>query len=132
MTTPRPFAPLSSAPPTAGKAGAGRPISDAGRPPDFEAAGILPVHPSGAVLLHLRDDRPDVGSPNRWGMLGGMIEPGESRKAAAFRELQEEAGRRPAALVLFAVDDHPSLRRPGTTVRSHIFAAAVDWSLDDL
>jgi len=65
-------------------------------------------------------------------MLGGMLEPGESPRDAALRELDEEAGVRPPALLTFAVDDHPSLRRPGKTVRSHVFAAAVDWSLDDL
>lgn len=100
--------------------------------PHVHAAGVIPVHPSGMVLLQLRDDRAEVGSPNRWGMLGGMLEAGESPEEAALREMDEEVGRRPAVLHHYASGDHASLRRPGVVVRSHVYGAAVDWTLDDL
>lgn len=96
------------------------------------AAGVVPVRPGGAILLMLRDDRPDIGSPNHWSTLGGHVEPGETPEQAAWREVNEEVGRRPPALIACGFSDTPSLRAPYRTVRSHMFAARVEWTLDDL
>lgn len=41
------------------------------------------------ILLGLRSK--DVNEPNTWGIIGGMIEDGESPKQAAKREVREEA-----------------------------------------
>lgn len=99
---------------------------------DRHAAGIFPVYPGGAILLQLRDDRPDVAAPNCWSTIGGHIEPGESPTEAAIRELEEETGRRPDAVLSAGYHDHPSGRIPGITIRSHLFATPARWSLDDL
>jgi 8-oxo-dGTP diphosphatase len=96
------------------------------------AAGVIPVRPGGAILLMLRDDRPGIGSPNRWSTLGGYLEAGETPLQAARREVEEEVGQRPPRLLPFGVADGPSLRTPAVTVRSHMFGVRVTWTLDDL
>ena len=45
----------------------------------------------GWLLLQQRDDN-TVVEPNRWCLIGGAVEPGESSLAAARRELEEETG----------------------------------------
>ena len=96
------------------------------------AAGVIPVRPGGAILLMLRDDRPDIGSPNRWSTLGGYLEAGETPLQAAKREVEEEVGQRAIRLLPFGFVDGPSLRAPEVTVRSHMFGVRVTWTLDDL
>lgn len=97
------------------------------------SAGVIPVRPGGAVLLQLRDNRPEVGSGDCWGVLGGYVEPGESPEEAAWREIEEEIGVRPDALMFAGHFDHGSLRAPASvTVRLHLYAARAYWNLDDL
>jgi 8-oxo-dGTP diphosphatase len=100
--------------------------------PQQHAAGIIPVYPGGAILLQLRDDRPDVAAPNCWSTIGGHIELGETPAEAAAREMEEETGRRPATVFPAGYIDHPSSRTPGIVVRSHIFATLAPWPLDDM
>ena len=100
--------------------------------PTRHAAAVIPVRPGGAILLLKRDDRPDISSPNRWSTLGGYVEPGETPEAAAWREIEEEAGRRPDTLVPAGFADGRSTRPPNDIVRSHLFGARVTWTLDDL
>ena len=55
-------------------------------------AGIaLVTNELGEILLHLRDDKPDIPHPNQWGFLGGGCEDGEEPTQAVLRELFEEA-----------------------------------------
>ncbi|MBI2245392.1 MAG: NUDIX hydrolase [Nocardioides sp.] len=54
-------------------------------------ASVLLVDPRGWVLLQERDERPVI-DPDRWGLVGGHVEPGEEFQAAAYRELAEETG----------------------------------------
>ncbi|MEM8787703.1 MAG: NUDIX domain-containing protein [Pseudomonadota bacterium] len=54
----------------------------------------------GRLLLQLRDADPTVTHPGLWGLFGGGVEPGESLKAAAIRELDEELGIAPAPTAL--------------------------------
>ncbi|MFE5869904.1 NUDIX domain-containing protein [Streptomyces roseifaciens] len=46
----------------------------------------------GELLLHLRDDLPDIAWANHWSVLGGGCDPGEAPGQAIVRELDEEAG----------------------------------------
>lgn len=43
-------------------------------------------------LLQLRDNKEGIFFPNHWGLFGGAIEDGESKKFALKRELKEELG----------------------------------------
>jgi 8-oxo-dGTP pyrophosphatase MutT (NUDIX family) len=54
-------------------------------------ARVLPVSPDGAVLL-LQDQDPARPGVLRWGSIGGAVDPGESLREAAVRELHEETG----------------------------------------
>jgi 8-oxo-dGTP pyrophosphatase MutT (NUDIX family) len=57
-----------------------------------EAAGVVQVvlvDRRGWVLMQERDEYA-AADPNRWGLVGGGIEPGESEVDAAHRELDEE------------------------------------------
>jgi 8-oxo-dGTP diphosphatase len=57
----------------------------------YETALILLVDRTGALLLQHRDEHARI-APNKWGLPGGHVEPGESPLAAARRELLEETG----------------------------------------
>ena len=54
-------------------------------------ANVLLVDHHGAVLMQERDATP-VLDPERWGLPGGHLEPGEEPVEAARRELEEETG----------------------------------------
>ncbi|UFQ16105.1 MULTISPECIES: NUDIX domain-containing protein [Streptomyces] len=61
----------------------------------------------GELLLHLRDDLPDIAWPAHWSLLGGGCDPGEDPAAAIVRELDEEAGLTVVPLTqLFDITDH--------------------------
>ncbi|MFF8658168.1 NUDIX domain-containing protein [Streptomyces huasconensis] len=61
----------------------------------------------GELLLHLRDDLPDIAWPAHWSLLGGGCDPGEDPAAAIVRELDEEAGLTAVPLTeLFDITDH--------------------------
>lgn len=54
-------------------------------------ASVLLVDGRGWVLLQERDEHPVI-DPERWGLVGGHVDPGEDFEAAAYRELEEETG----------------------------------------
>lgn len=71
------------------------------------AAVATVVLRAGAVLLVKRGKEPDLG---RWAFPGGSIEPGETAREAALREVREETGVRVRVLDLVDVWDslHPA------------------------
>lgn len=61
----------------------------------------------GELLLHLRDDLPNIAWPAHWSLLGGGCDPGEPPATAIVRELDEEAGLTTDLLTeLFEITDH--------------------------
>lgn len=55
------------------------------------AAGIL-MNDKKEILLHLRDNKPDIDCPNTWGFIGGHVEKNEGVLEALKREILEEVG----------------------------------------
>lgn len=96
-------------------------------------AGVILVDRRGWVLLQERDEHPRI-DPDKWGLAGGHLDPGEDFEAGAYRELEEETGVRldPGTLELWGefVVDH---REPyGTFDRMRVFVAATDLTDDDI
>ncbi|MGD9958953.1 NUDIX domain-containing protein [Nocardioides sp.] len=52
-------------------------------------AGVILVDARGRLLLQERDEHPAI-DPDRWGLVGGHVDPGEDFEPAAYRELAEE------------------------------------------
>ncbi len=55
----------------------------------MDYAGVL-LEKEGKFLFQLRDCKPNISNPHKWGIFGGGIETGETPKIAAMRELKEE------------------------------------------
>ena len=94
-------------------------------------ACVVLVDPHGRLLLQERDEHPVI-DPEKWGMCGGHLEPGEDPLTGAVRELEEETGvlLAPGDLTLVvatvfhaAYDSHDELS---------LYAAAVDLTDDDV
>ena len=56
----------------------------------FHVAAVIVLDDARNVVLQLRDNKANIGDPNRWGLFGGQIEPGETMCEAAAREVNEE------------------------------------------
>jgi 8-oxo-dGTP pyrophosphatase MutT (NUDIX family) len=100
---------------------------------DPQAFGcVILVDAAGRVLLQERDEHAPI-DPERWGLAGGHLEPGEDPEAGAYREVEEETGVRldPGTLEPFDVLDvfHPTY---GSVDRVHVFVGRVDLTDDDI
>lgn len=96
-------------------------------------AGVVLVDGAGRILLQERDEHAPI-DPERWGLAGGHVEPGEDFEAAAYRELEEETGVRlpTGSLTLLGefVVDHTQAH--GTWDRMQVFVAATDLTDADI
>ncbi len=96
-------------------------------------AGVLLVDRRGWLLLQERDEHPRI-DPEKWGLPGGHLDPGEDFEPGAHRELEEETGVRlaPGELELFGefVVDHRHAY--GTFDRMQVFAAATSLTDADI
>jgi len=98
----------------------------------------LLIDGTGRFLLQLRDQRPDIVNPGRWGSFGGRVEPHETDERETpeegfLREMEEELGWRPRAYALYDATPYRSL--PPEDVRLqliYVYAAAVDVPPDAL
>lgn len=88
-------------------------------------AGVVLVDPRGWILLQERDEHPRI-DPEKWGLAGGHLEPGESFEAGASRELAEETGvvLEPGELELFGEFMVDHRHAYGTWDRMQVFVAA--------
>jgi 8-oxo-dGTP pyrophosphatase MutT (NUDIX family) len=93
---------------------------------------VLLVDGAGRVLLQERDEKAPI-DPDRWGLAGGHLEPGESPEAGAYREVEEETGVRlaPGTLRPFRTLQvfHPTY---GSVDDVHVFVGRVDLTDDDI
>jgi 8-oxo-dGTP pyrophosphatase MutT (NUDIX family) len=93
---------------------------------------VLLVDPRGWVLLQERDEHAAI-DPDRWGLSGGHLEPGEDPEEGAYREVEEETGVRlePGTLHLFRTVRvfHPTY---GSVDEAHVFAGRVDLTDADI
>jgi 8-oxo-dGTP pyrophosphatase MutT (NUDIX family) len=93
---------------------------------------VLLVDDRGWVLLQERDEHAPI-DPERWGLPGGHLEPGEDPEAGTYREVEEETSVRlePGTLEPFGSFDvyHPNY---GSIDRVHLFVGRVDLTDDDI
>jgi 8-oxo-dGTP pyrophosphatase MutT (NUDIX family) len=103
-----------------------------GAPPPHAFGCVLLVDAEGRVLLQERDEHAPI-DPDRWGLSGGHLEPGEEPEAGAYREVGEETGVRlePGTLELYDVLEvfHPNY---GSVDRVHVYVARVALTDDDI
>jgi 8-oxo-dGTP pyrophosphatase MutT (NUDIX family) len=96
-------------------------------------AGVILVDRRGWLLLQERDEHPRI-DPEKWGLAGGHLDPGEEFEVGAYRELEEETGVRlpPGTLTMwreFVVDHRQAY---GTFDRMQVFVAGTDLTDDDI
>ncbi len=96
-------------------------------------SGVVLVDGDGRILLQERDEHPRI-DPEKWGLAGGHVDPGEDFETAAYRELEEETGVRlaPGDLELFGefIVDHRAAY--GTWDRMQVFVAATGLTDADI
>ena len=101
-------------------------------------ASVVLVDSRGWVLLQERDEHPQL-DPEKWGFVGGHVEPGESYAEAAHRELHEETGLVGIPLSRFGRFDvvhRVGLDRLGQPITRldefELYAAAANLAADDI
>lgn len=89
------------------------------------------VDPRGHVLLQHRDEFAPQ-APNKWGMVGGHVEPGEDFDTAIHREILEETGIRTGAddVVLWVAEEFAHAEGGRSDYR--VYAGSVDLTDDDI
>jgi 8-oxo-dGTP pyrophosphatase MutT (NUDIX family) len=55
-------------------------------------AAMLLIVTDGGLLMHHRDDKPEIANPDCWAGFGGAVEDGETVEEALLREVREETG----------------------------------------
>jgi 8-oxo-dGTP diphosphatase len=90
----------------------------------MEWAGIVLVNSRGEILLNLRDNNPAINWPNRWDVIGGVVEDGETPDECMIREMREETGEELGPFELFKVYEVPLL--DGRTALFHVYSAHLD------
>jgi len=92
-----------------------------------EVVVVLP-YVENKVLMQLREFKSYIVFPGKWGFLGGSVEDGEEPKEAAWRELFEEIGYRPADLHKLGTEQKPELGN----IISHSFFCSLTTPVEEL
>ncbi len=93
-----------------------------------EASIVILINPENKVLLHLRDDIPNIIYPGYWTVPGGMKEHGETPEEAAQREVKEEIGYDVSHLTLYAT----TIDSNGRNELVSVFYGKIDKNLMEL
>ena len=56
----------------------------------IQTSTIIFENNNGAILLFLRDNKPNIPDPNKWDLFGGFGEEGENAEETIVREIKEE------------------------------------------
>jgi len=75
------------------------------------------------LLLHLRDEKhPDPNLRNKWGLVGGGVEPNEKALTGILREIKEETNLEPKELKYFTklVIDGPDQKLEASIFGAHL------------
>lgn len=67
----------------------------------INGVNIIFLNSQRKILLHLRDDKPDIPYPNMWGLPGGHIDGIETPEECMLREIKEELGLVSSDIALF-------------------------------
>ena len=67
-------------------------LADGDQKSTRRAAMLLIVTEDGDLLMHHRDDKPEIPNPGCWAGFGGAVEDGETVEDAVRREMREETG----------------------------------------
>jgi 8-oxo-dGTP pyrophosphatase MutT (NUDIX family) len=103
-----------------------------GRPEPREFGCVILVDAQGRILLQERDEHAPI-DPDRWGLSGGHLEPGEEPEDGAYREVEEETGVRLEPGTLEPFDTFPVFHpHYGSVDRVHVYVARVDLTDDDI
>lgn len=78
-------------------------------------------------LLQLRDNNPEIGSPNSWGLFGGGVEKNEIPLKAIIREIKEELG-----IPLKKDSINKFLTKKIGKETYHIFGTKFIWDLNNI
>ena len=101
---------------------------------DRHGAAVVVIDASGRVLLQQRDDMTPPEGFGRWAIPGGGVEPGESARMAAIREIAEETAIHLEAASYFGsvhVANHDESRASGALI-IHLFWARSDHAEADI
>jgi 8-oxo-dGTP pyrophosphatase MutT (NUDIX family) len=97
--------------------------------PVAEVAVVVLLDQASRVLMQHRDQYAPI-DPERWGLPGGHLEPGEDPLTAAQRELLEETGLT-AELALVGVIDRPPAS-DGYAALIHVFTGRTDATQEEV
>ena len=95
-------------------------------------ASVVLVDGRGWILLQERDEHPAI-DPEKWGFVGGHLDPGEDYEAGAYRELEEETGvRLPAGRLRLLREWTVFHRHSGSVDPFQVFLAHTDLTDADI
>jgi 8-oxo-dGTP diphosphatase len=90
-----------------------------------EGTNIIFLNENQEILLHLRDNKPDIPYPNMWGLPGGHVDEGETPEECIMREMREELGLSLHTVALFTAAE----RSYG---REHTYWARASFRPEDI